>query len=87
MAWSDIPGGHIEKDESLADSVIREVKEENGLNMPLYVYVFITRIPFSYGKCELSAVIASGVQYATATCDRATVAYLHFQVNCGRILP
>ena len=25
------PGGHVEKDESLTDSVIREVKEETGL--------------------------------------------------------
>ena len=25
------PGGHVEKDESLVDSVIREVKEETGL--------------------------------------------------------
>ena len=27
------PGGHVEKDESLTDSVIREVKEETGLTI------------------------------------------------------
>lgn len=27
------PGGHIEKDESLRDSVIREIREETGLNI------------------------------------------------------
>lgn len=33
--WGGItfPGGHVEKDESFVDSVIREVKEETGLDI------------------------------------------------------
>ena len=33
--WGGItfPGGHVEKDESFVDSVIREVKEETGLDV------------------------------------------------------
>ena len=33
-SWGGItfPGGHVEKDESFVDSVIREVKEETGLD-------------------------------------------------------
>ena len=34
-SWGGItfPGGHVEKDESFVDSVIREVKEETGLDI------------------------------------------------------
>ncbi len=31
MAWNYIPGGHVEPNESIVSSVIREVKEETGL--------------------------------------------------------
>lgn len=31
--WFSFPGGHIEADESLTDSVIREMKEETGLTI------------------------------------------------------
>lgn len=36
------PGGHIEKDESLVDSVIREVKEETGLIIDSLILCGIT---------------------------------------------
>ena len=36
------PGGHVEKDESLTDSVIREVKEETGLSIDSPILCGIT---------------------------------------------
>ena len=31
--WISLPGGHIEQGESFRDSVIREIKEETGLDI------------------------------------------------------
>ena len=36
------PGGHVDKDESLTDSVIREVKEETGLSIDSPILCGIT---------------------------------------------
>lgn len=44
QSWGGItfPGGHIEKQESFVDSVIREVKEETGLIIKILNYVALS---------------------------------------------
>lgn len=44
------PGGHIEREESLIDSVIREVKEETGLDIDNVVLCGVKHFPTKYGR-------------------------------------
>ena len=45
-----LPGGHVEKDESFVDSVIREMKEETGLDIKNPVLVGVKQFPIKYGR-------------------------------------
>lgn len=44
------PGGHIEKEESFVDSVIREVKEETGLTVINPLLCGIKQFPIDDGR-------------------------------------
>lgn len=44
------PGGHIERDESLIDSAIREVKEETGLDIDNVVLCGVKHFPTEVGR-------------------------------------
>jgi 8-oxo-dGTP diphosphatase len=44
------PGGHVEKDESFVDAVIREMKEETGLDIKNPVLVGVKQFPIKYGR-------------------------------------
>ena len=52
--WSGIsfPGGHIEPNESFVDSVIREIKEETGLNITNVELCGVKQFPYNEGKCR-----------------------------------
>ena len=45
-----LPGGHVEKDESFVDAVIREMKEETGLDIKNPVLVGVKQFPIKYGR-------------------------------------
>ena len=45
-----LPGGHIEKDESFVDAVIREMKEETGLDIKNPKLVGVKQFPIKYGR-------------------------------------
>ncbi|MEG0327663.1 MAG: 8-oxo-dGTP diphosphatase [Erysipelothrix sp.] len=44
------PGGHIEREESLVDSTIREVKEETGLDIVNVVLCGVKQFPTEIGR-------------------------------------
>ena len=44
------PGGHIEREESLIDSTIREVKEETGLDIKDVVLCGVKHFPTKDGR-------------------------------------
>lgn len=52
--WSGIsfPGGHIEPNESFVDSVIREVKEETGLDIANVKLCGVKQFPYKEGRCR-----------------------------------
>ena len=52
--WPGItfPGGHVEPKESFVDSVIREVKEETGLDIANVQLCGIKQFPLEEGKCR-----------------------------------
>jgi len=45
-----LPGGHVERDESFVDAVIREMKEETGLDIKNPVLVGVKQFPIKYGR-------------------------------------
>ena len=45
-----LPGGHVEKDESFVDAVIREIKEETSLDIKNPVLVGVKQFPIKYGR-------------------------------------
>ena len=45
-----LPGGHVEKDESFVDAVIREMKEETGLDIKNPTLVGVKQFPIKYGR-------------------------------------
>ena len=45
-----LPGGHIEKDESFVDAVIREMKEETGLDIKNPKFVGVKQFPIECGR-------------------------------------
>ena len=45
-----LPGGHVEKDESFVDAVIREMKEETGLDIKNPKLVGVKQFPIKYGR-------------------------------------
>ena len=45
-----LPGGHVEKDESFVDAVIREMKEETGLDIKKPKLVGVKQFPIKYGR-------------------------------------
>ena len=45
-----LPGGHIERDESFVDAVIREMKEETGLDIKNPILVGVKQFPIKYGR-------------------------------------
>ena len=45
-----LPGGHVEKDESFVDAVIREMKEETGLDIKNPKLVGVKQFPIEYGR-------------------------------------
>ena len=45
-----LPGGHVEKDESFVDAVIREMKEETGLDIKNPILVGVKQFPIKYGR-------------------------------------
>ena len=45
-----LPGGHVERDESFVDAVIREMKEETGLDIKNPILVGVKQFPIKYGR-------------------------------------
>lgn len=45
-----LPGGHVEKDESFVDAVIREMKEETGLDIKSPKLVGVKQFPIKHGR-------------------------------------
>ena len=45
-----LPGGHVERDESFVDAVIREMKEETGLDIKNPILVGVKQFPIKNGR-------------------------------------
>ena len=45
-----LPGGHVERDESFVDAVIREMKEETGLDIKNPILVGVKQFPIKHGR-------------------------------------
>lgn len=57
--WSIVLGGHVQADESYEEAVVRETKEETGLNItPFFITSFKKRIPEEKENVKVYGVLA-----------------------------
>lgn len=76
-----MPGGHIERDESVVDAVIREVYEETGLTVKNPKLVGVKQFPIDDGRYlvfffrayEFSGTLTSSVEGEVEWIDRSEV--------------
>lgn len=48
--WYTLPGGNVKRDESFVDAIVREMKEETGLNIKNPKLVGVKQFPIKYGR-------------------------------------